>query len=245
MKSKTVLFKIGGKILENADNLRSTISQLEQLYNANLIQRIILIPGGGTLANFVRKLHNKFNFTEELAHWMGIFSMNYNGIEICKKFPQINAIDNSMRLNKESRSFCLFLPFHFLKENDKLPHSWNVTSDSIALFIAKELGMDECILLKEVDGILGNNNQVIKEISASEFEKMKQSGKIAEFESINNQLKALSRPVDPYLLILIDRYKIPCVILNGTSDQRILDYFDESKSPEEKIFTVIKSSFYI
>ena len=111
MKPTTVLFKIGGKILEDAENLTSTISQLEQLYDANLIQKIVLIPGGGSFANFIRKVHSEFNFTEDLAHWMGVFSMNYNGIELCKKFPQIKAIENFTRLNKGRRAFYLFLPF--------------------------------------------------------------------------------------------------------------------------------------
>ncbi|MHA1883498.1 MAG: amino acid kinase family protein [Promethearchaeota archaeon] len=242
MKSKSVLFKIGGGLLENNTDLSSVISQLEQLYNTNKIQKIVLIPGGGTLVNFIRKLYSELNFTEDIAHWMSIFSMNYNGIELSKQFPHIKPIESSRKLKKESRTFCLFLPFQFLKKKDELPHSWEVTSDSIALYLTKRLGINMCILIKEVDGILNNNNQVIREISTSRFNTMRQSGKIPQFEGVNNHLKTLSRPVDPYVLYLIDKYKMPCVILNGTSKkQRILEFFDEKISPEEKICTVIKS----
>ncbi len=242
MKSKSVLFKIGGGILENHTNLSSVISQLEQLYNTNKIQKIVLIPGGGTPVNFIRKLYSELNFTEDIAHWMSIFSMNYNGIELSKQFLHIKPVESSRKLKKESKTFCLFLPFQFLKKRDELPHSWEVTSDSIALYLTKRLGINTCILIKEVDGILNNNNQVIREISTSHFNTMRQSGKISQFEGVNNHLKTLSRPVDPYVLYLIDKYKMPCVILNGTSKkQRILEFFDEKISPEEKICTVIKS----
>ncbi|MHA1989257.1 MAG: amino acid kinase family protein, partial [Promethearchaeota archaeon] len=201
-----------------------------------------LIPGGGAAANFIRKLYRYFNFTEDVAHWMGIFSMNYNGIELSKKFPHIKYTESSRKLKKETRSFNSFLPFQFLKKKDELPHSWEVTSDSIALYLTKKLGINMCILIKEVEGILNNNNQVIREISTSQFNKMRQSGEISEFETNNNHLKALSRPVDPYLLSLINKYKTSCIILNGTSKKRrILEFFDESISPEEKICTVIKS----
>jgi aspartokinase-like uncharacterized kinase len=242
MKSRSVLFKIGGGILENHTNLSSTISQVEQLYNTNKIQKIVLIPGGGTPVNFIRKLYSELNFTEDVAHWMSIFSMNYNGIQLSEKFPHIKSIENSKKLKKESRSFCLFLPFQFLKKRDELPHSWEVTSDSIALYLTKKLGINKCILIKEVDGILNNNNQVIREINTSYFNNMRQSGKISQFEGVYNHLKTLSRPVDPYVIYLIEKYKMPCVILNGASKKhRILEFFDETISSEEKICTIIKS----
>ena len=170
MYYNTALFKIGGKILEDLENLDSTISQLEQLYNENLIEKIILIPGGGTLANFIRKVYRELKFTEELAHWMGIVSMNYNGLELNKKFPNFEITEDFNRLKKLDKSLSIFLPYEFLKENDKLPHSWDVTSDSISLFIANELGLNECFLVKDVEGILDSKNQVIKEISTSRKE---------------------------------------------------------------------------
>ncbi|MFX1495875.1 MAG: hypothetical protein ACFFBZ_16445 [Promethearchaeota archaeon] len=240
MNYKTALFKIGGKILEDFENLNSTISQLEQLYDENLIDKIVLIPGGGSFANFIRKIYNELKFTEEIAHWMGIISMNYNGLELNKKFPNLEVIENYSRLKKNHRFFCIFLPYEFIKENDKLPHSWDVTSDSISLFISKYLGLNECFLIKDVDGILNNKNQVIKEITASKFEDMKETGKLAEVISNNEGLKEKTTPIDPYTTTLIDRYKISCILLNGSKNtMRILNYFKLSQT-EERVFTIIK-----
>jgi len=240
MKHKTAIFKIGGKILENFDNLNSTISQLRQLYKKKLIFNIILIPGGGSFANFIRNAHSELKFTEELAHWMGIISMNYNGLELNKQFPKLEVTEDFNRLKNLKKNFCLFLPFQFLKDNDKLPHSWDTTSDSITLFLAKELGLNECFLIKDVDGILNNKNQVIKEISTLEFKEMKELGKLAELKFDSEELKERSKPIDPYLTILIDKYKISCIILNGSKNMnRILKYFQAAK-PEEEIYTRIK-----
>lgn len=241
MKYTTALFKIGGRVLEDFGNINSTISQLSYLYEEKLIQKIIIIPGGGSVANFIRKVYNELKFTEELAHWMGIVSMSYNGLELGKKFPKLKIIEEYNELKKLNKTFCIFLPFRFLKENDKLPHSWDVTSDSITLFLAKELRLDECFLIKDIDGILNKKNKVIREMSTIEFRKFKESGKLAEFESIDNELKNQTRPIDPFLITLIEKYKISCVILSGKSNnQRIVDFFDEQKSLQEKISTTIK-----
>lgn len=240
MKYKVAVFKIGGKILEDFENLKSTISQLEQLYDENLIDKIVIIPGGGSFANFIRKIYSELQFTEETAHWMGIISMNYNGLEISKKFPNLQVIDNYENLKKSSKTFCIFLPYEFIKENDKLPHSWDVTSDSISLLIAKELELNKCFLIKNVDGILNSENQVIKNISTSQFKDMMQSNKLAEFPSKSGTLKEKTTPIDPYLTTLIERYQISCIILNGTKNStRILNYF-KSNRLEDKVYTKIE-----
>ncbi|MFX1419757.1 MAG: hypothetical protein ACFE9N_12630, partial [Promethearchaeota archaeon] len=204
--------------------------------------KIIVIPGGGTFANFIRKIYNELKFTEEIAHWMGIISMNYNGLELNKKFPQIQLIEIFDNLKENKKTFCVFLPYEFIKDNDKLPHSWDVTSDSISLFIAKKLELNECYLIKDVDGILNKKNQVIKEISTSEFRDMKESSKLAERISSHKGLKEKTTPIDPYTMTLIDDYKISCIILNGSKHtQRIINYF-KSTNLESKIYTRIESN---
>lgn len=240
MNHTVALFKIGGKILEDFDNLNSTLSQLSQILDKKLIQKIILIPGGGTLANFIRKVYGELKFTEEIAHFMGIISMNYNGLELSKKFPDLQVIESFEKLQETSNTFCIFLPYEYLKENNKLPHSWDVTSDSIALFLAKELGLSECFLIKDVDGILDDEENVIKEITASNFKKMKDLGKLLNMKSNIEELKERTNPIDPFIITLIEKYKISCIILNGCKNKtRIFNYF-KSVSKEEKIYTKIK-----
>jgi len=240
MKYITTIFKIGGKILDNFADLNSTISQLKQLFEEKLIQKIIIIPGGGSFANFIRKIYKELKFTEEIAHWMGIISMNYNGLEISKKFPDLQVIEKYDKLKEIRNTFCIFLPYEFLKENDKLPHSWDVTSDSIALYLTKELGLNECFLIKDVDGILNEKNEVIKEISASDFREIRELGELTEVEPNLEDLKERSQPIDPYITTLIEKHRISCIILNGSKNKaRILNYF-KSASTEEKIFTKIK-----
>jgi len=235
-----VVFKIGGKILDNSNNLINTIAQLTQLFVDKAIKKIILIPGGGLLANFVRSMYREFKFNGDLVHWIAIYSMDYNGIELKRKFPHLKLCDNYDILEQEKKGMFIFLPYKYLKKYDELPHAWDVTSDSITLFLAKELGLSECFLIKDVDGILNDKNEVIKEIPASKFKKMRELGKLFNIKTNVEELKEKTNPIDPFVTTLIEKYNISCIILNGSKNMaRILNYF-KSASKEEKIYTKIK-----
>jgi len=242
MTRNIAIFKIGGRILDNSKDLTTTIAQLTQLVEDHLIKKIILIPGGGTTANFIRELYTEFQINDDLAHWMAIYSMDYNGIILNKKFPHLNLFDNLDQIKKEDSLFSIFLPYKYLKHNDELPYSWNVTSDSITLYVTYKLGLTECFLIKDVDGVLDKYQNLLKELSVEKFKELKAEEELAKFPSDESDFKIKSKPVDPYVLALIEKYKIPCIILNGASqDLRIFNYFgivDNNVKVYTKIYSV-------
>jgi len=242
MTYNIAIFKFGGKILDNSKDLTTTVAQLTQLYEDQIIKKIIIIPGGGTTANFVRELYNEFQINDEFAHWMAIFSMDFNGILLNKKFPHLSLFDSLDQIKKEESFFSILLPYNYLKLNDELPYSWNVTSDSITLYIAYKLGLTECFLIKNVDGIFDKYQNLLKELSVEKFKELKAEEKLAKFPSDESDYKIKSKPVDPYLLTLIEKYKIPCTILNGASQElRIINYFGIADN-DVKVYTKIYSS---
>ncbi|MFX0058588.1 MAG: hypothetical protein ACFE85_11250 [Candidatus Hodarchaeota archaeon] len=239
MTIDSAIFKISGQILDNSKNLINTLAQLTQLYEDHIIEKILIIPGGGSLANFVREIYSEFKINDELAHWIAIYSMNYNGKTLKVKFPHLEIIENFNNFKKVKRIFSIFLPYKEFKREDPLPHSWNVTSDSIALYCAYKLGLDECFLIKAVDGILDKNNRVVNELTTPEFKMLKNKGGLAKIYNNSSIMKEQTRPVDSYLTELIDSYRINSIILNGVStDLRILTYFT-STNKQSKIFTRI------
>ncbi len=227
MISKNALFKIGGKILENEANLENSVSQLSNLFIKNVLDKIIIVPGGGTLANFVRNLDLKINLGDDKSHWMAIHAMDFNGQELAARYKHMEIIENIEEINNERRIFAIFLPFKHLKNNDILPHNWQVTSDSIALFLAHELNFECVFLIKNVDGIILKDNSCIRKISTQEFKKLKSENQLLKMEEDNLNKKS-STPIDEYLPDLINKYKLPCVILNGAESTRITDFFLEN-----------------
>ncbi len=241
MQYREALFKIGGKILENSSNIKSTFSQLTQLYEEKILQKIIIIPGGGSFANFVRRIDEELELGADLAHWMAIYSINYNGVILNRKYPDLETIEELKTFQDAKQMFCIFLPYSFLRKDDTLPHNWDVTSDSIALYVANKLKLSRCFLIKNVDGIFNIDKELIKSISTFKYNKFKGSNQLGKIiEDINNIKK--SKPIDSHLLKLIEKYKTPCYILNGRpNNQRIIEFFNNDIPNEKKIFTKIVS----
>lgn len=239
MDNNQAIFKIGGKILENTENLESTIAQLTKLYEENILQRIILIPGGGSYANFIRKVDAELKLGDDLAHWMAIYSMNYNGIELNRKYPELELIEDLKAFQDSKKIFCVFLPYNYLRKNDNLPHNWEVTSDSIALHIAVQLHLNKCFLIKDIDGIYNIKSEMIKHITPSQYKELKSSNKLAQ-KDINQSYPKKSTPIDSYLLTLVEQYGVSCCLINGSENrQRISEFFNPNLSDENKMFTKI------
>ena len=222
--NRYALFKIGGKILENDVLLENTISQMINLYVTYSLDKIIIVPGGGNLANFIRFLDLNMDLGNELSHWMAIKAMNFNGRELATRYKQIEVIEKIEDVRNKEQIFAIFLPFIYLKNNDFLPHNWHVTSDSIALYLAHELNFERVFLIKNIDGIICKDNTCIEKISTLEFKKLKKDNQLKKME-INKLYNKTSTPVDDYLINLIDECKIPCIILNGVEPARITNFF--------------------
>jgi aspartokinase-like uncharacterized kinase len=236
MLESQAIFKIGGKIIENHQSLTTTISQLTSLYERNILYKIILIAGGGSYANFIRLLDQTLHIGNDISHWMAIYTMDLNGKKISRYFPRIKKTKNFEEIEKIERDFIVFLPYKSLRQNDVLPHSWDITSDSITLYLASKLNLKVCYLIKDVDGILNNKHEVIKNLNNEEFLRLKNAGNHDTYNS-KERIKRTSKPIDSCLFKLINKYRINCIILNGTSSSlRILKYF-KIRDDQNKVYT--------
>ncbi|MHA1803167.1 MAG: amino acid kinase family protein [Promethearchaeota archaeon] len=237
-KSQIQIFKIGGNILEHPPDLNNVLNQMRKLKAENKIQKICLIPGGGTLANFVRYLDKELGLNKHDSHWMAIYAMEYNGIQLCNNHEDITPVKNIQEILTSSSIFLhVFLPLNFLKKNDVLPHDWSVTSDSISIYLASVFNLTQCFLIKDVDGILDSNGKLMKEITASRFNEMKALRELASIPS-NDTIIKTSRPIDSYSSSLINIHGINCILLNGKTPKKcIYDYFNENIPDSEKVYT--------
>jgi 5-(aminomethyl)-3-furanmethanol phosphate kinase len=105
-------------------------------------RRLLIVPGGGPFADLVRQAQ----VNNDAAHWMAIAAMEQYGWFI-SSFG-IPATDR-MAVPQATR---VFLPYRCLRLKDVLPHTWDVTSDTIAAWVAATVNLD-LLLLKSIDGI--------------------------------------------------------------------------------------------
>lgn len=210
MKMKSVLIKIGGSLVRRGYSVLSGISRSTIILSNKY--RVIVVLGGGDIANVVRGLYNEFHIYQSAAHWMAISAMNINGMLFVGMDRRFKAVETILECrNMASRGYVpVILPYRLLKKIDSLPRSWEVTSDSIALFIAHILNTDHVILLKDVPGIYKNDDKksIITSIRARELKDLKQSC------------------IDSYLPKLVERYKKDMYIASGLHPERMMNILD-------------------
>ncbi|MFO8018097.1 MAG: hypothetical protein R6U96_05635 [Promethearchaeia archaeon] len=239
-KIQIALAKVSGKIIEDKKKLKNLIIQCKKItYDKQYLKKIILIPGGGSSANLIRFINAQLKISNDLAHWMAILAMDFNADRIHRRFPSLKISDTIEKLKEDTESRIILLkPFQFLYEEDALPHSWDITSDSITLYIAHKLKLSNCFLIKDVAGIyLKDEERVIKEITANEIIKLKKNNKLTNLGNKNENLKK-SRPIDEYLPIYIKKFGIDCIFINF-GENLLVRFFDESVNKQDLIFTKI------
>jgi len=182
--TRTVL-KVGGSLLAVSKEL------IDYLIEAHV--NAVVVPGGGPFAQTVRRYADRTN--ETAAHWMAVLAMNQYGFYMAA--PGATLVE---KLSALEHGICIFLPFKMLYDKDPLPHSWNVTSDSVAGWVAHELKAN-LVIATDVDGIFFSN-KLVSRVSASE-------------------LRAQTC-VDAFLPQLLAIHNRDCTIVNGHHFQRVV-----------------------
>jgi aspartokinase-like uncharacterized kinase len=122
------------------------------LAEAGRHQPLVVVPGGGPLADVVRRLDRRFALGDTPAHWMAILAMD----QYAHVLARLAGDAVIVRASREVRSGRLnvLAPSAWLRRADPLPHSWSVTSDAIAAWVARALGAGGLVVVKGVDGWL-------------------------------------------------------------------------------------------
>jgi len=144
--------KIGGS-LGKLEVLRPLLKTLEALRAEH---RLLVVPGGGSFADLVRIEATAFRLGETASHWMAILAMDQYGYLLAELGQQTRTVRTEAEIDEavQDGDLPILLPSTLLLAADPLPHSWDVTSDTIAAYFAVFLGADLLVLLKDVDGVL-------------------------------------------------------------------------------------------
>jgi aspartokinase-like uncharacterized kinase len=181
--------KLGGSLYPRVPGIVPILRAAER--------RLLIVPGGGPFANAVREAR----VDDDAAHWMAIAAMEQYGWYVAS-----HGIPPTCRLAVPDRPAVL-LPYRCLRDHDPLPHSWDVTSDTIAAWVAGTLGLD-LLLLKSVDGISGGG---------------------ALMETVTSPME--TDVVDPAFLPFILGKKITTSIINGSDPERVRQFLAGHRVP--------------
>jgi len=134
---------------------------------------VLVVPGGGAFADVVREHDARFGLRPGTAHRMAVLSMDQYGHLLGDFAPGsvlVRTLDEA-HAHLEGGGVAILLPAELLRRADPLPHTWEVTSDSIAAWLAGRVGAALLVLLKDRRGMAGLASAVVStgRVSVSEL----------------------------------------------------------------------------
>jgi aspartokinase-like uncharacterized kinase len=190
-----LIVKVGGSLYNQIPDLIPVIKASKR--------PLFLIPGGGPFADLVRHVQ----VDKDTAHWMAVSAMEQFGLFIASF--GISTTDFII----SPLTTTVFLPYRYLRLTDPLPHTWDVTSDTIAAWVADALHLD-LVLLKSVDGIFINGI----------FQ-----------EQVTRPVK--TDVIDPFFIPFVIQNSVRATIINGTQPERLEKYLKGDLVPRTDIGT--------
>jgi len=145
--SVVVVVKVGGSLMTAAAHFDSILAEIAA---ASLSVPLLVVPGGGPFANAVRDADRSLGLGDDAAHWMAILAMDQYAHAITSRLPDSVLVT---RRDDVDRAFArqgvpVLAPYAWLRDEDPLPHSWDVTSDSISAWVAGQVGARRLVLVK-------------------------------------------------------------------------------------------------
>ena len=208
MKPVKVVIKIGGSLIREAPELVDRLvkefgSVIKDAPPGGVVPgkmpfSILIVPGGGVFADAVREADEMFGLGEDASHWMAILGMEQYACYLQDK-SRVKGTDSIKEL---LQGVSILFPYRLLKAEDPLPHSWEVTSDTIAAWVARQTG---AVFIKatDVDGMFWKG-KLIREIFTPDL--------AGDFESC----------IDSALPGFLQKNKMECIILNGKFPERVI-----------------------
>ncbi len=143
--------KVGGSLVNASARLCSVLAALAD----GVEGPVVIVPGGGPFADAVRISQAALGYSDALAHRLALDAMGHMAVVLAEIEPRL-AIARSVDAAVAHGGPCLWDPVALRDGHPDIPESWDVTSDSLALWLATVLGAPRCVLLKSAPSPTGS-----------------------------------------------------------------------------------------
>jgi len=140
------IIKLGGS-LSRSDTLSNCLDAIEKNYQG---RAAVIVPGGGAFADQVRLAQQHWQFDDHTAHHMALLAMQqmalmYRGLK--PNFVIAHTV-GAIQAQLDRKQVVIWSPDISELDNAGIKASWDITSDSLAAWLAKTLSATELILIK-------------------------------------------------------------------------------------------------
>ena len=176
----------------------------------------VIILGGGEFANLIRKYDSEIKFTDKTNHWTAIDCMDIIAKLVNDKVESVQLAYTINEVNQLSDEGItpVFVVSDFLRKEDPFECSWDVTSDSIAAYVAHLLNAN-LLIVTDVNGIY---TQEPKESGSTFISKIDATTLLTFQES----------SIDVMLPSLLLEFGTDCYVVNGKFPERVRSLIDDN-----------------
>jgi 5-(aminomethyl)-3-furanmethanol phosphate kinase len=206
--------KVGGGLGRGAgdDALRGLCDTLGELGGRH---PLLVVPGGAGFADAVREADRRFGLRAATSHRMAILGMAQFGWLLSDLIPGAERCADLARAGElASRGTTVLLPARLAL--DGLPASWQVTSDSIAAWVAGQVGARRLVLVKALDGLFADGEPLVR-LTVGELAALRPGG------------------VDAYLPTALERASFETWVIGGRDPARVVELLERGTTVGTRI----------
>jgi aspartokinase-like uncharacterized kinase len=139
------IVKLGGSLAHDA-RLPRWLQMLAELGGG----RVLVVPGGAAFADAVRAAQAHWKFDDLTAHNMAVLAMAQTAHLFHALEPRLVLVSDEADIRRalHAGQTALWMPLMLLRDAPDLLTSWEVTSDSLALWLARRQNAERLVVVK-------------------------------------------------------------------------------------------------
>lgn len=145
------VIKIGGSLYSS----KYLVQWLDAI-NAYSSKKIVIVPGGGPFADQVRLADEKFNLHQDYSHNMAVLAMQQYGCSLASLCAGLATASSAEQIYQSwgASKAVIWEPYEMVRDQCRLDKTWDVSSDSLAVWLASILGVKNLLLVKSSKQVL-------------------------------------------------------------------------------------------
>jgi aspartokinase-like uncharacterized kinase len=154
--------KLGGSLYHQPTLLQQW---LDILTVQSKVMPVIIVPGGGPFADQVRQAQLRYKFNDHHAHHMALLAMAQFGILLSDLLGNANTFNlpNEVDINSKQQGLLIWLPNSKLLQFSGINQNWDITSDSLSLWLSQQLSSSCLSIVKSIEPTSTQISQLSKD----------------------------------------------------------------------------------
>ena len=142
------VIKLGGSLL-GSPALKGWLDVLVKFGDG----KVVVVPGGGLFADAVREAQSKTGIDDKTAHQMAVVAMDQYASLMVGLNPELAIASSELEMAETGwqHRAMVWKPSPMVLADENLPTTWDLTSDSLAAWLANKLNAQHLLIVKSAE----------------------------------------------------------------------------------------------